>query len=156
MQSQRKMLSSGIAARTRSANVRSAATEDAVATDRQRRHRANEGALPEAGRAHEQGANERIDDEDAPRERAPHLCRVEDQVRHDLRDEYRPEDAGGVTGARISPDTPVETERNEGEVANREYHGDGHEEDVPLVAAAAALQPQVVGDRKRGGDEREV
>src|SRR2546426_10276015 len=33
MQSQRKMLSSGIAARTRSANVRSAATEDAVATD---------------------------------------------------------------------------------------------------------------------------
>src|SRR5437764_8511105 len=33
MQSQRKMLSSGIAARTRSANVRSAATEDAVARD---------------------------------------------------------------------------------------------------------------------------
>src|ERR671931_30364 len=33
MQSQRKMLSSGMAASTRSANVRSAATEDAVATD---------------------------------------------------------------------------------------------------------------------------
>src|SRR5215468_8613375 len=115
-----------------------------------------EAALPEARRADDDDAHERVDDEDAARERAPDLRRVEDQVRDELGDDDRADDRGGVACAGVTPDAPIEPEWDEREVARREQHRQRDLEDVPVVWRAAALQAQVVRERERRRDEREV
>ena len=106
---------------TQQAPSRPARTDDQRAptfrATQQRAERAEGGAFPEARRADQHGADDRVDDEDAAREVAPDDGRRQEAVGHELGRDDRGDDGGRVTCARVPPDAAVEPEGDESRVA---------------------------------------
>ena len=70
--------------------------------------------------------------------------------RDDLGDDDGGDDARRVARAGVAPDSAVEAERDERQIARGEHDGERDGEDVPLVVDAAAAEAQAVRRRERG------